>query len=120
MKSLRDFIKESIESSKTNTKFFNLNLTKFKDSTDKVISAAEKDGLFAEKTDSGCKVKISNTSKVSSIVSALSTIIDDNKSNEELSSSIESLSNKLQEIIDFTTVKEDDGDSDNNKDTEEE
>ena len=119
MKSLKDFIKESIESSKTNIKFFSLNLAKFKDSTDKVISAAEKDGLFAEKTDSGCKVKISNTSKVSSIVSALSAIIDDNKSNKELSSSIESLSNKLQEIIDFTTIKED-GDSDNNKDTEEE
>ena len=117
MKSLKDFIKESIKSNKTNTKFFNLNLTKFKDSTDKVISAAEKDGLFAEKTDSGCKVKISNTSKVSSIVSALSAIIDDNKSNKELSSSIESLSNKLQEIIDFTTVKEDDEDS---KDAEEE
>lgn len=120
MKSLRDFIKESIESSKTNIKFFNLNLTKFKDSTNKVIYAAEKDGLFAEKTDSGCKVKISNTSKVSSIVSTLSAIIDDNKSNKELSSSIESLSNKLQEIIDFTTVKEDDGNSDNNKNTEEE
>ena len=111
MKSLRDFIKESIESSKTNIKFFSLNLTKFKDSTDKVISAAEKDGLFAEKTDSGCKVKISNTSKVSSIVSVLRSIIDDNESNEELSSSVESLSNKLQEIIEFTTVKEDDEDS---------
>lgn len=119
MKSLIDFIKESIESGKTNTKFFNLNLDKFKDSTNKVISAAEKDGLFAEKTESGCKIKISNTSKVSSIVSTLTSIIDDNKSNQELVSSIESLSDKLQEIIDFTTVKEDDGDSDDNKDEEE-
>ena len=119
MKSLKEFIKESIESDKTNTKFFNLNLTKFKDSTNKVISAAEKDGLFAEKTDYGCKVKISNTSKVSNIVSALRSIIDDNKSNEELSSSIESLSNKLQEIIEFTTVKEDDVDSDNKNKEEE-
>ena len=120
MKSLRDFIKESIESSNTNIKFFNLNLSKFKDSTNKVISAAEKDGLFAEKTDSGCKVKISNTSKVSSIVSALSAIIDDNKSDEKLSSSVESLSNKLQEIVDFTTTKEDDGDSGDISDGEEE
>ena len=47
----------------------------------------------------------------------LRSIIDDNKSNEELSSSVESLSNKLQEIIDFTTVKEDDEDS-NNKEEE--
>ena len=120
MKSLRDFIKESIESAKNNIKFFKLNLTEFKDLTNKIISAAEKDGLFAEKTDYGCKVKISNTSKVSSLVSILSSIIDDNKSNEELSSSIESLSDKLQEIIDFTTVKEDDGDSGDNKDGEEE
>ena len=57
--------------------------------------------------------KISNNSKVSSIVGVLRSIIDDNKSNEELSSSVESLSNKLQEIIDFTTVKEDDEDSNN-------
>ena len=120
MKSLRDFIKESIESGKNNIKFFKLNLTEFKDLTDKIIYAAEKDGLFAEKTDYGCKVKISNTSKVSSLVSILSSIIDDNKSNEKLSSSIESLSDKLQEIIDFTTVKEDDGDSGDAKDAEEE
>lgn len=120
MKSLIDFIKESIESGKTNTKFFNLNLDKFKDSINKVISAAEKDGLFAEKTESGCKIKISNTSKVSSIVSTLTSIIDDNKLNQELVSSVESLSDKLQEIIDFTTVKEDDGDSDDSKDGEEE
>ena len=78
MKSLRDFIKESIESGKNNIKFFKLNLTEFKDLTDKIIYAAEKDGLFAEKTDYGCKVKISNTSKVSSLVSILSSIIDDN------------------------------------------
>ena len=43
----------------------------------------------------------------------LRSIIDDNKSNEELSSSVESLSNKLQEIIDFTTIKEDDEDFNN-------
>lgn len=119
MKSLRDFIKESIESGKTNTKFFRLNLSKFKDSINKIMNAAEKDGLFAEKTDYGCKVKISNTSKVNNIVSALRSIIDDNESNEELSSSIESLSNKLQEIIEFTTVKEDDVDSDNKNKEEE-
>ena len=98
---------------------FRVNLSKFEDSTNKIITAAEKDGLFAEKTDSGCKVKISNTSKVSTIVSALRSIIDDNESNEELSSSIESLSNKLQEIIEFTTVKEDDVDSDNKNKEEE-
>ena len=122
MKSLRDFIKESIESgktNKTNKKLFRLNLSKLEDSTNKIITAAEKDGLFAEKTDSGCKVKIYNTSKVSNIVSALRSIIDDNESNEELSSSIESLSNKLQEIIEFTTVKEDDVDSDNKNKEEE-
>ena len=119
MKSLRDFIKESIESSKTNTKYFKLNLSNFEYPVSKIITAAEKDNLFAEKTDYGCKVKISNTSKVSYIVSALNSIIDDNKSNEELSYSIESLSNKLQEIIEFTTVKEDDVDSDNKNKEEE-
>ena len=119
MKSLRDFIKESIESGKTNKKLFRLNLSKLEDSTNKIITAAEKDGLFAEKTDSGCKVKIYSTSKVSNIVSALRSIIDGNESNEELSSSIESLSNKLQEIIEFTTVKEDDVDSDNKNKEEE-
>ena len=64
-------------------------------------------------------MKIYNKRKVNNIVSELKSIIDNNESNEELSSSIESLSNKLQEIIEFTTVKEDDVDSDNKNKEEE-
>ena len=120
MKSLINFIKESIESGKTNPKSFNINLGKFKDSIDKVISAAEKDGLSVKKTDFGCKIKISNTSKVSYLVSALRSIIDNSKSDEKLYSSVDSLSSKLQEIVDFTTTKEDDGDSGDISDGEEE
>ena len=41
-------------------------------------------------------------------------------SNKELSSDIEHLSNKLQEIIDFTSFKEDDEDSSNTENGEEE
>ena len=112
MKSLKEFIKESIESSNTIGKFFDLNLSKFKKSVGKVISAANKDGLYLESTESGCKVKIYKTSKVSSIVHALNSIIDANKSNKELYYDVEYLSNKLQKIIDFTAFKEDDADSD--------
>ena len=118
MKSLKEFIKESIESSKSDVKFFKLNLSKFKDSTDRIISAAIKDGLFAEKTETGCKIKIFNTSKVNTVVKVLNSIIEDNSSNEELSSNVESLSNKLQEIIDFTSKKEED-DEDSKKNEEE-
>ena len=111
MKSLKEFIKESIESGNINAKFFNLDLSKFKKSISKVISAANKDGLYFEYTDYGCKIKIYKTSKVSSIVHALNSIIEDNKSNKELYYDVEYLSNKLQKIIDFTAFKEDDGDS---------
>ena len=120
MKSLKEFIKESIESGNTNAKFFNLDLSKFKKSISKVISAANKDGLYFEYTDYGCKIKIYKTSKVSSIVHALNSIIEDNKSNKELYYDVEYLSNKLQKIIDFTAFKEDDADSDdaNSNDTD--
>ena len=120
MKSLKEFIKESIESSNTIGKFFDLNLSKFKKSAGKVISAANKDGLYLESTESVCKVKIYKTSKVSSIVHALNSIIDANKSNKELSSDVEYLSNQLQEIINFTSFKEDDGDYEDAEDGEEE
>lgn len=113
MKSLKEFIKESIESGNTNAKFFNLDLSKFKKSISKVISAANKDGLYFEYTDYDCKIKIYKTSKVSSIVHALNSIIENNKSNKELYYDVEYLSNKLQKIIDFTAFKEDDADSDN-------
>lgn len=112
MKSLKEFIKESIESGNINAKFFNLDLSKFKKSISKVISAANKDGLYFEYTDYGCKIKIYKTSKVSSIVHALNSIIENNKSNKELYYDVEYLSNKLQKIIDFTAFKEDDADSD--------
>lgn len=111
MKSLKEFIKESIESSYTNAKFFDLNLSKFKKSAGKVIAAANKDGLYLESTESGYKIKIYKTSKVSSLIHALNSIIEVNKSNKELFSDIESLTNELQEIIEFTAFKEDDGDS---------
>ena len=115
MKSLKNFIKESLESSKKDTKYFKLNLSNLECSISKIITAAEKDGLFVEKTDYGCKVKISNNSKTKHIVGILNTIIDDNSSNEDILSDVESLSNKLQEIIDFTTPKEDDENSEKDK-----
>lgn len=120
MKSLKEFIKESIESSNVIGKFFNLNLSNFKKSAGKVISAANKDGLYLESTESGYKIKIYKTSKVSSLVHALDSIIEANKSNKELSSDIEYLSDKLQKIIDFTSFKEDDEDSNDTENGEEE
>ena len=91
-------------------------MSKFKKSAGKVIAAANKDGLYLESTESGYKIKIYKTSKVSSLIHALNSIIEVNKENKELFSDIESLTNTLQEIIEFTAFKEDDGDSD---DTEE-
>ena len=66
MKSLIDFIKESLngKSKSRDSKYFRFKLTEIEDSTSKIIAAAEKDGLFVEKTDNGCKVKIYKTSKV--------------------------------------------------------
>ena len=109
MKSLIDFIKESLngKSKIRDSKYFRFKLTEIEDSTSKIIAAAEKDGLFVEKTDNGCKVKIYKTSKVNNLVNKLTAIIDDSKQKEDLSSFVEYLSGILKEIIDFTTPEED-------------
>lgn len=109
MKSLIDFIKESLngKSKSRDSKYFRFKLTEIEDSTSKIIAAAEKDGLFVEKTDNGCKIKIYKTSKVKNLVNKLTSIIDDSKQKEDLSSFVEYLSGILKEIIDFTTPEED-------------
>lgn len=83
MKDLVTYIKESINEAKETMVRIALGGDDKADMQSKFVSLAEKDGLYAEKTDDGIKVKVKAGSKVDRLVSELESCIEKCKSEDE-------------------------------------